>query len=98
MRTGREPTGTSLTIFSSNISDSLAMSVTSGGTISACRFLRSKAQPGEPALRFGLERNHDDGNIVDSAAFVGVLDEFFGGALWIRVPPPGFRDFLVRGH
>src|SRR5258706_3883031 len=98
MRTGREPTGTSLTVFSSNISDSLAISVTSGGTISACRFLRPRAQPGEPALRFGLERDNDDGNIVDSAAFVGVFDELFGGALWIRLRLESSGNFRFSDH
>src|SRR5260370_5720416 len=98
MRTGREPTGISLTIFSSNISDSLAMSLTSSGTISACRLLRPAAQPGKPAFRLRLQRNYDDRNVVDAAAFVGVFDELFGGALRIRLCLESPRDFRFSDH
>src|SRR6266567_9114936 len=98
MRTGREPTGTSLTTVSSNMSDSLAMSFASGGTISAFRFLRPTAQPRKPALRFGPERNDDYGYVVDAAAFIRELDELFCGAL-----RNGFRlkcssDFGLGDH
>src|SRR6266436_6816946 len=98
MRTGREPTGTTLTIFSSNISDSLAMSVTSSGTISACRFMRPTAQPGKPAFGFRLERNHNGRNVVDAAAFVSVFDEFFSGALRIRLRLQSSGNFRLGDH
>src|ERR1700719_1441482 len=98
MRTGREPTGTTLTIFSSNISDSLAMSVTSSGTISACRFMRPTAQPGKPAFGFRLDRNDDDRNVVDAAAFVSVFDELFSGALRIRLRLKNSSNFRLGDH
>src|SRR5438477_8517798 len=98
MRTGREPTGTSFTIFCSNIRDSLAMSVTSSGTISACRFIRPTAQPGKPAFGFRLERNDDDRNVVDTAAFIGMFDKLFGGALRIRFGLQSSSNFRLGDH
>src|SRR5260221_12421356 len=85
MSTGREPMETSFTSFSSNISDSFAISVTSGGTISACGFMRPTAQPGKPALGFGLKSNDDDADVVQAAAFVGERHQLFRSALGLRL-------------
>src|SRR5258708_2144707 len=77
---------------------SLAMAVTSSGTISACRFMRPTAQPGKPAFGFSLERNDDDRNVVDAAAFVSVFDELFSGALRIRLRLKSSSNFRLGDH
>src|ERR1700675_4675000 len=98
MRTGREPMGTSLTSFSSNISNSLAISVTSSGAISACRFVRSAAQPGKPAFGFRLQRNDDDADVVHAAAFVCQRHQLFRGLLRLRLGLQGTGDFWLGDH
>src|SRR6266478_5445724 len=98
IRTGREPTGTSLTIFCSNISESLAMSFTSGEAISAFRFMRPTAQPRKPALRFGPERNDDYSYVVDAAAVIRELDELFCGALRNGLRLECSSDFGLGDH
>src|SRR5260370_12685770 len=98
MRTGREPIGTSLTSFLSNISDNLAISVTSGGAISACRFVRPAAQPGKPALGFRFKSNDNDADVVHAAALVGERHQLFRGALRLRLRLQGAGNFGFGDH
>src|SRR5438477_1316767 len=98
MRTGREPTGTSLTSFSSNISDSLAISLTSSGTVLACRFVLPAAQPRQPGLVFDLDGNNDYGDVVDAAILIGELNQFVRGALRIRLRLQSSGNFEFGNH
>ena len=99
MPTGLAPTGTSFTVFSSNISVSFAISQSSCRAVAAARiFLRPAAQPRKPTLIFRFHANHDYRYVVRAAIFVCQRHQPVGSACGIHLCLQGPRNFGLRDH
>src|ERR1700681_3441476 len=79
MPTGRLPTGTSFTSFSSNIKLSFAILLSSCGTVGCGFCSRAAAEPREPFFGFASDMHDDDGNVIRAALLVGQLHKPCGG-------------------
>src|ERR1700730_2292598 len=108
MVTGRAPTGTSFTSFSSNIRLSFAIRSSScGGILITWPFLTltyslltgAATQPGEPSFRrFIQEAGEDHRNVVQATTFICEFDKFLSRGSGVCFCLQGASDFGLGNH
>src|SRR5580692_9024762 len=95
MLTGRVPTGTSLTVFASNIRLSFAILRSSCGTVSGRFFSRSTEQPREPSSGFRAHTHDNHSDVVHPTPLVGQGNKLFRGPRRIRLRLQSARNFRL---